>query len=151
MAYIFFGNQEMIYNLIPHRGDLALLQSAEIFTEDDSDNGKPYIICQVGLSEKLFSDHFKVFPGYLMAEAMAQAGAVLSLRISQTSHGKAIMPALASAEKMRWLLPVRTRFLETKVWLLKSRGNIYKFKGEVRCNGQLVAFGEFTGALVEQP
>jgi len=133
---------------IPHRYPFLLIDRAEEYRPGESIVG---IKC-VTFNEEFFQGHFPgnpVMPGVLVIEALAQTGAVLmSKTLDVDVEGKAIM--FMSIDEARFRQPVRPGdVLKLHVEVLKTRGDIYKFKGRALVGGKVVAQAEFAAMVVE--
>ncbi|MGZ3313440.1 MAG: 3-hydroxyacyl-ACP dehydratase FabZ [Caulobacteraceae bacterium] len=133
---------------IPHRYPFLLVDRAEDYRPSESIVG---IKCGT-FNEDFFQGHFPgnpVMPGVLIVEALAQTGAVLmSKSLDVDVEGKAIM--FMSIDEARFRQPVRPGdVLRLHVEVLKTRGDIYKFKGRALVEGKLVAQAEFAAMVVE--
>ena len=133
---------------IPHRYPFLLIDRAEDYRAGESIVG---IKC-VTFNEDFFQGHFPgnpVMPGVLIVEALAQTGAVLmSKSLDVDVEGKAIM--FMSIDEARFRQPVRPGdVLKLHVEVLKTRGDIYKFKGRALVGGKVVAQAEFAAMVVE--
>jgi len=137
-----------ILDRIPHRYPFLLIDRAEDYRPSESIVG---IKC-VTFNEDFFQGHFPgnpVMPGVLVVEALAQTGAVLmSKSLNVDVEGKAIM--FMSIDEARFRQPVRPGdVLRMHVEVLKTRGDIFKFKGRAMVAGKLVAEAQFAAMVVE--
>ncbi|HEY4031334.1 MAG TPA: 3-hydroxyacyl-ACP dehydratase FabZ [Caulobacteraceae bacterium] len=133
---------------IPHRYPFLLIDRAEDYRPGESIVG---IKC-VTFNEEFFQGHFPgnpVMPGVLIIEALAQTGAILmSKTLDVDVEGKAIM--FMSIDEARFRQPVRPGdVLKLNVEVLKTRGDIYKFKGRALVGDKVVAQAEFAAMVVE--
>jgi 3-hydroxyacyl-[acyl-carrier-protein] dehydratase len=133
---------------IPHRYPFLLVDRCEDYTPSQSIVG---VKC-VTANEPFFQGHFPdypVMPGVLIVEAMAQSGAILmSKSLNVDVGGKAIF--FMSVDNGRFRAPVRPGdVLKLHVEVTRSRGDIFKFKGEAKVDGKLVAEAEFAAMVVE--
>ena len=133
---------------IPHRYPFLLVDRCEEYRAHQSIVG---VKC-VTFNEDFFQGHFSgnpVMPGVLIVEALAQTGAVLmSKSLDVDVEGKAIM--FMSIDEARFRQPVRPGdVLRLHVEVLKTRGDIYKFKGRAMVGGKVVAQAEFAAMVVE--
>jgi 3-hydroxyacyl-[acyl-carrier-protein] dehydratase len=133
---------------IPHRYPFLLVDRCEDYKAGQSIVG---VKC-VTANEPFFQGHFPdypVMPGVLIVEAMAQSGAILmSKTLDVDVGGKAIF--FMSVDNGRFRSPVRPGdVLKLHVEVTRSRGDIFKFKGEARVDGKLVAEAEFAAMVVE--
>jgi 3-hydroxyacyl-[acyl-carrier-protein] dehydratase len=98
----------------------------------------------VSSNEEFFSGHFPhmpIMPGVLIVESMAQAAAVLGHR--PVRPGAQMEVLIASIDKARFRKPVVPGDqLIIQVEVIKDRGSIYYFRGEVFVEGELVAEAE---------
>jgi 3-hydroxyacyl-[acyl-carrier-protein] dehydratase len=133
---------------IPHRYPFLLVDRCEDYKAGQSIVG---VKC-VTANEPFFQGHFPdypVMPGVLIVEAMAQSGAILMSKTLEVDvGGKAIF--FMSVDNGRFRSPVRPGdVLKLHVEVTRSRGDIFKFKGEARVDGKLVAEAEFAAMVVE--
>ena len=133
---------------IPHRYPFLLVDRCEDYQAGQSIVG---VKC-VSANEPFFQGHFPdypVMPGVLIVEAMAQTGAILmSKTLDVDVGGKAIF--FMSVDNGRFRAPVRPGdVLKLHVEVTRSRGDIFKFKGEAKVDGKLVAEAEFAAMVVE--
>ncbi|MEO6338652.1 MAG: 3-hydroxyacyl-ACP dehydratase FabZ [Caulobacteraceae bacterium] len=136
-----------ILQLIPHRYPFLLIDRAEQYRAGESIVG----IKAVTMNEPYFLGHFPgnpVMPGVLIAEAIAQTGAVLmSKTLKVDVEGKTIF--FVSLET-RFRHPVRPgQLLRMPVQVLRARADVYKFRGEAFVGDKLAAQSEFTAMVVE--
>jgi 3-hydroxyacyl-[acyl-carrier-protein] dehydratase len=137
-----------ILTRIPHRYPFLLIDRAEDYRPSESIVG---IKC-VTFNEDFFQGHFPgnpVMPGVLVVEALAQTGAVLmSKSLNVDVEGKAIM--FMSIDEARFRQPVRPGdVLRMHVEVLRTRGDIFKFKGRAMVGDKLVAEAQFAAMVVE--
>jgi 3-hydroxyacyl-[acyl-carrier-protein] dehydratase len=131
---------------IPHRFPFLMLDRIESFVKNVGAIG----IKAVSANEHYFEGHFPghaVMPGVLIIEAMAQAaGVVVVNTVGDDAHDKLVY--FMTIDKARFRAPVFPGdTLELHVRILKSRGAIWKFRGEAKVNGKVVADADF-GAMV---
>jgi 3-hydroxyacyl-[acyl-carrier-protein] dehydratase len=137
-----------ILKILPHRYPFLLVDRIL-----ELEPGKRVLgIKNVTYNEEFFQGHFPgnpVMPGVLVVEALAQTGAVLmSKSLNVDVEGKAIM--FMSIDEARFRQPVRPGdVLHMHVEVLKTRGDIFKFKGRALVGGKLVAQAEFAAMVVE--
>ena len=135
-----------ILKRIPHRYPFLLIDRAEDYRPHTSITG---FKC-VTFNEPHFPGHFPenpVMPGVLIIEALAQTGAVLmSKSLDADVSGRTIL--FMSVDNARFRSPVRPGMvLRMEVNVLRHRGDVFKFRGEARVDGKLVAEAEW-GAMV---
>src|SRR5262249_55854630 len=106
----------------------------------------------VTINEPFFQGHFPgvpVMPGVLQIEAMAQAGGILAMRTVTFDPATHVMMFMAiDAVKFRKAV-VPGDQLPIEVIPLR-RGKIFKMKGEVKVEGQVVSSAEFLAGLAEK-
>jgi len=135
---------------IPHRYPFLLIDRAEDYRAHQSIIG---IKC-VTINEPFFAGHFPIYPvmpGVLIAEAIAQTGAVLmSKSLDADVTGKTI--ALFSLDNCRFRSPVRPGdILRMPVEVTRARGDVFKFRGKAMVGAKVAAEVEFAAMVVEHP
>ncbi|AIK95798.1 3-hydroxyacyl-ACP dehydratase FabZ [Candidatus Odyssella acanthamoebae] len=138
-----------IMELIPHRIPMLLIDKLTDVKLGESATG----IKNVTMNEWFFQGHFPghpVMPGVLIVEAMAQAAGVLVTKsMSQNSDGKIIyFMSIEEAKFRKPVVPGDT--LKLKITLLKSRGNIWKFKGEAWVEDVMTDEATFTAMIASK-
>ncbi|MFQ5811173.1 MAG: 3-hydroxyacyl-ACP dehydratase FabZ [Armatimonadota bacterium] len=107
-------------------------------------------IKNVTRNEEFFVGHFPgepVMPGVLIMEAMAQVGGVLLL-VTINQPGKLALFGGADAVRFKKRV-VPGDQLVSEVRIQKIKGNMGRVAGEARVNGELVARGIYSFALVD--
>lgn len=137
-----------IMQMIPHRSPFLLIDKVVGIEKDMRATG---IKC-VTYNEPFFIGHFPtrpIMPGVLIIEAMAQTSAVLVVEtMGGESGGKLVY--FMSIEEAKFRKPVVPGDrLELHVTKDRSRGNVWKFKGEARVDGQKVADAIFSAMIVD--
>ena len=137
-----------IMELIPHRYPFLLIDRIVELEIDKSAVG----IKNVTINESFFQGHFPrqpIMPGVLIVEAMAQTAAVL---VVQTLEGAAAgkLVYFMTIDQARFRKPVSPGdTLMIHVDKLRSRGKVWKFSGEVRVEGTLVASARFAAMIMD--
>jgi 3-hydroxyacyl-[acyl-carrier-protein] dehydratase len=135
-----------IRGTLPHRYPFLLVDR---IVERSADGRSAVAIKNVTANEPFFQGHFPgqaIMPGVLIVEALAQAGGATLLQ-SQTRDGQLAM--LAGIDNFRFRRPVVPGdTLRLEVELLRMRGPIGKIQGRALVDGELVAEGEITFAVV---
>ena len=138
---------EQILGLLPHRYPFLLIDRVLEVTDD-----KVLALKNVTFNEPYFQGHFPgapVMPGVLQIEAMAQAGGILAMRSVQFDPATHVMLFMAiDAVKFRKAV-VPGDQLHIEVVPLR-KGKIFKMRGEIRVNGQLISEAEFLAGLAEK-
>ena len=134
-----------IMRLLPHRYPFLLVDRVIEFSGESC-----RAIKNVTINEPFFVGHFPghpVMPGVLILEAMAQTAAVHAcLKLGKQAGEQAFY--LVSMDKARFRKPVVPGDqLVLTTSLLRGRGRIWKFRGEVHVAGQLVSEAEFMATL----
>lgn len=111
-------NQEQIKEVIPHREPFLLIDEIHEYVEKESATAVKYVTGE----EDFFKGHFpeyKVMPGVLILEALAQAGAFVVLNMDEY---KGRIAFFAGADDVRWRRQVKPGDA------LKLRVKVEKFK-----------------------
>jgi len=137
-----------IMEMIPHRYPFLMIDRVVDVVPDASAVG----IKNVTINEPFFQGHFPdhpVMPGVLIIEAMAQTAAVLVVRTMGTeSEGKLVY--FMSVDQARFRKPIGPGDgIRIHVEKLRSRGNVWKFKGEARLDDVLMAEATFAAMIVD--
>ncbi len=119
-------NKEEIKNIIPHRNPF-------LFVEEIIDYGEDYIIGRITLTgeEDFFKGHFpdyKIMPGVLMVEGLAQTAGVLLMKDAPKNS----IPLFMGIEKVRFKKEVNPGdTIEYRLKVIQKRSDIYKLEGKV--------------------
>jgi len=134
-----------LMEILPHRSPFLLIDRV---THLDVENRCIEAIKNVTINEPFFEGHFPdypVMPGVLIIEALAQAGAVMALTISE--KGGSIV-YLAGIDKARFKKQVRPGdTLHIKVEWTKQKGPIGWAKGRVFVDQKIVAYADIMFAF----
>ena len=127
-----------IMKLIPHRFPFLMIDRVVELKLDEKAVG----LKNVSINEPYFQGHFPreaVMPGVLVIESMAQTAAVLVVEtLEGAAAGKLVY--FMTVDDARFRKPVMPGDqLLVEVTKLRSRGNFWKFRGEARVEGKLVA------------
>ena len=138
-----------IMDLIPHRIPMLLIDKLTDVKLGKSATG----IKNVTMNEWFFQGHFPghpVMPGVLIVEAMAQAAGVLVTKsMGENSSDKLVyFMSIEEAKFRKPVVPGDT--LKLKVELIKSRGNIWKFKGEAWVDDVMTDEAVFTAMIANK-
>ena len=138
---------EEIMEMIPHRYPFLLIDRVKEIVLDTSAVG----IKNVTVNEPFFQGHFPdhpIMPGVLLIEAMAQTSAVLVIKTTGKVAGSVVY--FMTVDNARFRKPVRPGDqVKLHVEKVRSRGNVWKFKGEARVDGQLMAEATYSAMIVD--
>jgi len=138
---------EQILGLLPHRYPFLLIDRVLELTDD-----KVVALKNVTINEPFFQGHFPgapVMPGVLQIEAMAQAGGILASRsvtFDATTHVMVFM-AIDAVKFRKAVVPGDQLRIEV---VPLRKGKIFKMKGEISVDGQVVSSAEFLAGLAEK-
>jgi 3-hydroxyacyl-[acyl-carrier-protein] dehydratase len=136
---------EQIKKLLPHRAPMLFVEKlADIVPRESATGYKA-----VSLNEPYFQGHFPeraVMPGVLIIEAMAQTAGALVVYSLQQAAAPAVY--FMTIEKARFRKPVGPGdLLRMPVKLIRSRGPVWKFAGQVFVGDDLCAEAEFSAMI----
>ncbi len=137
-----------IMEMIPHRYPFLMIDRVEDIIPDVSAVG----IKNVTINEPFFQGHFPrrpVMPGVLIIESMAQTAAVLVVQtLGQESEGKLVY--FMTVDNARFRKPVMPGdTLHVHVYKERNRRNVWKFRGEAKVNGTLVAEAVYAAMILD--
>lgn len=142
-------NIREIMDMIPHRYPLLLVDRLIDYVPNESAIG----LKNVTFNEPHFQGHFPgvpVMPGVLIIEAMAQTAAILVVH-SQNLRGQDKLVYFMTIDATKFRKPVGPGdTLHIHVTTIKQRGPVWKFKGEAKVEGALVAEAEFGAMIVDR-
>ena len=137
-------NSNQIAEIIPHRYPFALVDRIV-----DGEVGKwAKGIKAVTVNEPFFVGHFpqyKVMPGVLIIEALAQVGAVAILSLPENKGKLAFFGGIKNARFKKQVRPGDV--LELSCELIERRGPIGFGKAVAKVDGKVAAQGELTFAI----
>jgi len=138
---------EQILGLLPHRYPFLMIDRVLELTDD-----RVLALKNVSFNEPYFQGHFPgvpVMPGVMQIEAMAQAGGILASRAVQFDPTTHVMLFMAiDAVKFRKAVTPGDQLMIEVIPLRK--GKIFKMKGEIRVDGNVVSSAEFLAGLAEK-
>lgn len=146
---------EEIMCLIPHRYPFLLIDRIEDVQVGHSAVG----IKNVSMNEWYFQGHFPdrpILPGVLIIEAMAQTAGALVVKSLLVEKGQSEVVTqnqtnlvyFMSVEEAKFRKPVLPGdVLQLKVTKERSRGNVWKFKGEAWVGNTLTDEATFTAMI----
>jgi 3-hydroxyacyl-[acyl-carrier-protein] dehydratase len=134
-----------LMSMLPHRYPFLLVDRIVGVRGDDFGIG----IKNVSANEPQFTGHFPgrpIMPGVLMIEGMAQTAGALCLNAGAKGSLVYFM-AIDNAKFRRPVVPGDV--VEYHMTKLRQRGSVWKYKGEAKVQGTLVAEAELTAMIVE--
>ncbi|MBL8835824.1 MAG: 3-hydroxyacyl-ACP dehydratase FabZ [Alphaproteobacteria bacterium] len=136
-----------IQQLLPHRYPFLMIDKVVDVVPGETATG----IKNVTINEPFFVGHFPqrpVMPGVLIIESMAQTAAVLVMHtMGAVAEGKVVY--FMTIDNARFRRPVVPGdVLHVHVKKERSRGNVWKFRGEVKVEGALAAEAEYSAMIV---
>jgi 3-hydroxyacyl-[acyl-carrier-protein] dehydratase len=135
-----------IKEILPHRFPFLLVDRITELSEKRAVGLK-----NVTINEPFFQGHYPdhpVMPGVLIAEAVAQVGAIL---IMKPCKGEGLVPYLAGIDKLRYRRPVYPGDqLRIEVDMLSMKARMGKMKAMVFVDGELAVEGSMMFALVRE-
>lgn len=139
-----------IMDRIPHRFPFLMIDKIKEVIPYESAVG---IKC-VSMGEPHFQGHFPgkpVMPGVLIVESMAQtAGVMVVTSLGPESEGKLVY--FMSVEDAKFRRPVEPGdTMEVHVVKKQNRGQVWKFRGEARVDGKIVAEATFAAMIRDRP
>ncbi|MGF1631118.1 MAG: 3-hydroxyacyl-ACP dehydratase FabZ [Kiloniellaceae bacterium] len=140
-------NVHEIMGLLPHRYPFLMIDRLADVVPGESAVGTK----NVTINEPFFQGHFPaqaVMPGVLIVEAMAQTAAALVMyTLGEEAHGKVVY--FMSVDEARFRKPVVPGdTLKIHVTRIQNRRSVWKFKGEAKVEGTLVANACFSAMIM---
>ena len=137
-----------VMQMIPHRYPFLMVDKVVDVVPDISAVG----IKNVTVAEPHFQGHFPqrpIMPGVLIIEAMAQTAAVLVVEtLGPGAEGKLVyFMSIENARFRKPVVPGDTLFIH--VHKQRSRGNVWKFRGEAKVNGTLMAEATYAAMIMD--
>jgi 3-hydroxyacyl-[acyl-carrier-protein] dehydratase len=141
-------DRQRIMEMIPHRDPFLMIDEVVDAVKNERATGVKHI----SADEYYFRGHFParpVMPGVLIIEAMAQTAAVLVVHtLGREAEGKLVyFMSVDNARFRRPVLPGDT--LHVHVSKQRNRGNVWKFSGEAKVEGRLVAEAVFAAMILD--
>ena len=140
-------SKEEIKRIIPQREPFLMIDEVEEYI-----SGEMAIAYKnVNESEWYFKGHFPgnpIMPGVLITEALAQTGAVAILSLEENKGKNALFGGIDKMKFKKMVTPGDRLKLEVRI--IKKKGPIGVGEGIATVNGDVVAKGELTFAIVEK-
>jgi 3-hydroxyacyl-[acyl-carrier-protein] dehydratase len=138
---------EQIKRMIPHRYPMLMIDAVDEIRQNESAIG----IKDLTGDEPFFEGHFPgepIMPGVLIVEAMAQTAGVLVVdSTGQADTGLLVyFMTIDSARFRKRVLPGDR--LELHVRIVRGRGKVWKFYGEAKVRGEVVAEAEYSAMII---
>lgn len=144
MKYVM--NTQEILKFLPHRYPFLLIDRVIEIKMNQS----LVAIKNITINEAFFTGHFPdrpVMPGVLILEAMAQAGAVLAYKSTNSSPQEGMLYYLAGIDDVRFRRIVEPGDqLRLEVEVLRSKRDFWKLTGSAFVDNELACSAEFTSA-----
>jgi 3-hydroxyacyl-[acyl-carrier-protein] dehydratase len=141
-------DRQRLMEMIPHRDPFLMIDKVVDVVKNERAVG----IKNVSPDEYYFRGHFPtrpVMPGVLIIEAMAQTAAVLVVHtLGPQAEGKLVY--FMTVDNARFRKPVVPGdCLHVHVTKQRHRGNVWRFEGEAKVNGQLAAEAVFAAMILD--
>ena len=137
-----------VMQLLPHRYPFLMVDRIVDMDRDESAVG----IKNVTMNEPFFQGHFPNFPimpGVLIVEGLAQTAGALCVSNFDTSY-KPQLVYFMGIDRAKFRKPVLPGDqLHYHVKKIRSRGKAWRFHGEAKVNGQIVAEAEVSALIVD--
>lgn len=138
-------NKEDIKKIIPQRDPFLMIDEVENFIPGES----AIAYKNVNIEEWYFKGHFPgnpIMPGVLIAESLAQTGAVAILSVDENKGKNALFGGIDKMRFKRQVIPGDRLKLEVKI--IKRKGPIGVGEAIASVDGKVAAKGELTFALI---
>ena len=138
-------NKEEIKKIIPQRDPFLMIDEVEDFIPGES----AIAYKNVKIEEWYFKGHFPgnpIMPGVLIAESLAQTGAVAILSVDENKGKNALFGGIDKMRFKRQVIPGDRLKLEVKI--IKRKGPIGVGEAIASVDGKVAAKGELTFALI---
>ena len=137
-----------IMQLLPHRYPFLLVDKIIEMDGDKSAVG----VKNVTYNEQFFQGHFPshpVMPGVLIIEGMAQTAGALCVANLEENYEPSLVYFMA-IDRARFRKPVMPGdTLHYHMKKVRNRGRVWRFKGEAKVDGQVVAESEISAMIVD--
>lgn len=134
-----------IEKIIPQRPPFLMIDKVEEYVPGES----AIAYKTVNVNEWYFQGHFPgnpIMPGVLITEALAQTGAVAILSMKENEGKNALFGGIDKMRFKKMVVPGNLLKLEVKI--IKKKGPIGVGQATAYVDGEIVAKGELTFAIV---
>ena len=141
-------NKEGIKNIIPQRDPFLMIDEVEEYVPGES----AIAYKNVNEQEWYFKGHFPgnpIMPGVLIAESLAQTGAVAILSMDENKGKNALFGGIDKLRFKKMVVPGDKLKLEVKI--IKRKGPVGIGEAIATVNGKVAVKGELTFAIVDNP
>jgi len=139
-----------IQEMLPHRYPFLLVDRITDVKEGEYVEG--YL--NISITNQVFQGHFPghpIYPGVLIIEGMAQAGAILPFTVMSKEELNDKVVYFMSIDKAKFRKPVLPGDkLVYKISTIKHRGKIWQLKGEAYVDGELVSEAELKAMIMDK-
>ena len=138
-------NKEEIEKIIPQRDPFLMIDEVEEYVPGESAVAYKH----VNENAWYFKGHFPgnpIMPGVLIAESLAQAGAIAILSMEENKGRNALFGGIDKLRFKKMVVPGDTLKLEVKI--IKRKGPIGVGEALATVDGKIAAKGELTFAIV---
>ncbi|MCS6986547.1 MAG: 3-hydroxyacyl-ACP dehydratase FabZ [Sphingomonadaceae bacterium] len=139
-----------ILGMLPHRFPMLMVDRVAELVPGE----RIRALKAVTVNEPYFPGHFPgrpIMPGVLIVEALAQAAGVLAIE-SLGLKGSGRLVYFLAIEQAKFRRPVEPGcLLELEVNFLQRRGNVCRFTGAARRDGEVAAEARFTAMVGDPP
>ncbi len=135
--------------MIPHRYPFLLIDRVESIRKNESAVG----VKNVTNNEPFFQGHFPekpIMPGVMIVEAMAQTAGVLVVDTLDMIDQDLLVYFMTLDNTRFRKLVVPGDVLELHVRIQRGRGKVWKFWGEGRVRGEMVAEAEYSAMIITE-
>jgi 3-hydroxyacyl-[acyl-carrier-protein] dehydratase len=140
-------NIQEIQQLLPHRYPFALVDRITDFVPGEKAVG----LKNVTFNEPFFQGHFPghpLMPGVMIVEAMAQVGGIVLTQLPEYNGGLFVFRGIDGVKFRQQVVPGDQLIMTVELQAFKRR-RFAKMHARAEVDGQLVASGDLTFALVE--
>ncbi|MGP1561682.1 MAG: 3-hydroxyacyl-ACP dehydratase FabZ [Helicobacteraceae bacterium] len=141
-----------IQKILPHRYPFLLV--------DRVTNVKPGEFVEayknISISEPVFGGHFPghpIYPGVMIIEGMAQAGAVLAFYEGEMTHEEAANKVVyfMSVDRAKFRKPIRPGDrLDYKISVIKRKGSVWVLDGKAYVDNELACEAELKAMVMDK-